>query len=252
MLDAASLLSIACTFFIAGAVKGMIGLGLPTVSLALLSIALDLHTAMALLIVPSFVTNLRQAMVGGHGGEIVRRTWPFLATATITVWVGAAALTRVDPVSLTALLGALLFAYSSVGLAGLRLAVPDRHRSWIGAVLGSVNGLLAGMTGSFVVPGVMFLQALGLSRDALVQAMGILFTVSTVSLAGALRQADLLSLEHGVVSALAVAPAMLGMALGQRIRKRLPERTFRRIFLFFLALLGAYLAAGFFGQGDRS
>ncbi len=38
-----------------------------------------------------------------------------------------------------------------------------------------VDQKLAGMTGSFVVPGVPYLQALALPRDALIQAMGILF-----------------------------------------------------------------------------
>jgi hypothetical protein len=167
--------------------------------------------------------------------------------ATITVWAGAAASTRFDSSSLTALLGGLLVVYSIVGLAGVRLLVPDRHRSWVGATLGSANGLLAGMTGSFVVPGVMFLRAVGFSRDALVQAMGILFTLSTVSLAGALRRADLLTVEQGVVSALAVVPAMMGMALGQRVRNALPEPTFRKVFLVVLGLLGGYLSAPYFG-----
>ena len=75
MFDPATILAIAAAFLIAGTVKGVIGLGLPTVSLALLAVLIDLPTAMALLLVPSFVTNLWQAMVGGNGGAILRRFW---------------------------------------------------------------------------------------------------------------------------------------------------------------------------------
>jgi len=153
MFDA-TIFAIAGTFLIAGTVKGVIGLGLPTVSLALLTVAFDLPSAMALLLVPSFVTNLWQSMVGGNGRAIVLRLWPFLAMATVTVWIGAAALTRVDLSLLTALLGALLVTYSTVNLAGLRLTVPTHHEVWAGALIGSANGVLTGMTGSFVVPGV--------------------------------------------------------------------------------------------------
>ena len=44
--------------------------------------------------------------------------------ATATVWLGATALTRVDPGVLTALLGLLLVAYGGLNLAGIRLKIP--------------------------------------------------------------------------------------------------------------------------------
>ena len=247
MLDAAAILAIAGTFLIAGAVKGVIGLGLPTVSLALLAVAIQLPNAMAVLLVPSFVTNIWQATVGGHGRSLLRRIWLFLLVATITVRLGASALTRVDHSLLTALLGLLLVAYAAANLAGLRLRVEARHERWAGALAGLVNGVLTGMTGSFVVPGVMFLQALGLSRDALIQAMGMLFTVSTLALGFALQADNLLRLEHGILSTMALVPAMAGMVMGQRIRKRFSEQLFRKIFFLSLLALGAYLASRAFG-----
>ena len=247
MLDAAAILAIAGTFLIAGAVKGVIGLGLPTVSLALLAVAIQLPNAMAVLLVPSFVTNIWQATVGGHGRSLLRRIWLFLLVATITVRLGASALTRVDHSLLTALLGLLLVAYAAANLAGRRFRVEARHERWAGALAGLVNGVLTGMTGSFVVPGVMFLQALGLSRDALIQAMGMLFTVSTLALGFALQADNLLRLEHGILSTMALVPAMAGMAMGQRIRKRFSEQLFRKIFFLSLLALGAYLASRAFG-----
>ena len=118
--------TILCTFLLAGAVKGVIGLGLPTVSLGLLTAAIDLPTAMALLLVPSFVTNFWQALVGGNGIETLRRIWPFLLMASATVWIGASALTSVDLALLSALLGFLLVAYALISLVGIRLAI-DPH-----------------------------------------------------------------------------------------------------------------------------
>jgi uncharacterized membrane protein YfcA len=99
------------------------------------------------------------------------------------------------------------------------------------------------MTGSSVVPGVMFLQAIGLPRDALIQAMGILFAASTFALAAALQQANFLTADHGVLSSAAVLPAIAGMIAGRWIRKRLSEQRFRTVFFIALLLLGAYLIA---------
>ena len=247
MFEPTTLLAIAGTFLLAGAVKGVTGLGLPTVSLALLTVAYDLPTAMALLLAPSFVTNFWQAIVGGNGKAILRRLWPFLLMATVTVWIGAAALTRVNLSLLTALLGVLLVTYAVVNLGGIRLTIPARHEAWAGPLIGSANGVLTGMTGSFVVPGVMFLQAIGLSRDTLIQAMGMLFTASTVALAVALQKSNFLTIEQGLLSAGAVLPAIAGMILGQRIRNVLSEPLFRKVFFVALLVLGTYIIASALG-----
>ena len=241
MFEIDTMLTITATFLLAGTVKGVIGLGLPTVSLALLTVAIDMPSAMALLLVPSLVTNVWQALTGDNLWRILRRLWPFLLMATITVWIGAIALTRVNLSLLSTLLGGLLTTYALVNLLGLRFTISTRHQTWAGVVTGVFNGILTGMTGSFVVPGVMFLQAIGLSRDALVQAMGMLFTVSTAALALALQKNSLLTLGQGILSTAALAPAMAGMVIGQWIRQHLPENHFRQIFFLSLLALGIYI-----------
>ncbi|WP_420403459.1 sulfite exporter TauE/SafE family protein [Nisaea sp.] len=241
--DPALLAAITGTFLLAGSVKGVIGLGLPTVTLGLMTLLLDLPSAMALLVVPSLATNIWQASVGGNARAIFSRIWPFLVAATVTVWIGALALSRVDLSYLSGLLGLLLVAYAASGLAGFRLTLSPESARRSGPLFGAVNGVLTGMTGSFMVPGVLYLQALGLSRDMLVQAMGMLFTLSTAALALALGQSNLVSAELGMVSALGLLPAILGMVLGQKIRGRLSEELFRSVFLIGVLLLGLYITA---------
>jgi uncharacterized membrane protein YfcA len=193
---------------------------------------------MALLLVPSFATNLWQAASGGQARRILRRLWPFLLLATVTVWLGALALTRVDTRYLSALLGAVLVGYALLGLAGKRLSISTAREAWAGPLFGAANGVLTGMTGSFVVPGVMYLQGIGLARDQLIQAMGMLFTLSTVALALALQGNGLMTGELLLWSAAALVPALLGVVCGGAIRQRLSEQRFRQVFLFAILLLG--------------
>lgn len=240
-LPEAVTLLVMATFLLAGTVKGVIGLGLPTVSLAILALAIDLPNAMVLLLAPSFVTNLWQASRGGNATMLCRRLWPFLLPATLAIWIGARALLAVDLALLSALLGILLVVYAGVGLAGLRLAIDPQRQRWAGPLTGLVNGLLTGMTGSFVVPGVIYLNAIGLGRDQLIQAMGMLFTLSTLALALSLHYHGLLGGAQLGVSAVALLPALAGMALGQRIRRSIPEQAFRRLLLCSLLLLGVYI-----------
>ena len=196
---------------------------------------------MALMIVPSLLTNVWQASVGGNAGTLTIRLWPFLLLATGTIWIGALGLTRVDLTLLSALLGLLLVSYALAGLTGFRMVVSRNNQVWMGPVMGAINGVLTGLTGSFTVPGVMYLQAIGLPRDQLIQAMGMLFTVSTLALAVALGGNNLLSMELGIVSLAALVPAIVGMIIGQKFRGILTEQQFRRIFFVALLLLGGYI-----------
>lgn len=237
-IDTFALTVILFTFLLAGSVKGVIGLGLPTISLGLLSTVLDLTTAMALVIVPSLVTNFMQALTGGNGRMVLERIWPFLLAAAVTIGVGSIALTTVHPVYLTILLGVLLAIYAGANLMGRSISIAPSSETAVGVIAGVFNGIFTGMTGSFVVPGVMYLQAIGLPRDALVQAMGILFSVSTIALAIMLQRMAFLTTDLAVISAVSVIPASVGMLLGRRIRQRQPEHRFRKLFFVSILLLG--------------
>ena len=54
------LLPLGCIFLAAGFVKGAIGLGLPTIGMALMTLLLAPAEAAALLLLPNLVTNLVQ------------------------------------------------------------------------------------------------------------------------------------------------------------------------------------------------
>lgn len=239
--DPANIVILISTFLLAGTVKGAIGLGLPTISIALLAIAFDLTTAMALLLIPSLITNLWQGLIGGHFTVLIKRFWLFLTCATVTVWLGAAAWSQFELIWLTALLGLSLLVYAGLSLSGWRPSLSLMQARWSSPLFGVANGVLTGMTGSFVVPGVLYLQALGLRRDMLVQAMGLLFALSTLALAGVLQTYDKINAEALGYSSLALIPALIGMWLGQKVRQHLSEVLFRQAFFFALALLGAYI-----------
>lgn len=240
---ATTLTLIVVTFFVGGLVKGLTGLGLPPVVLGILTATIGIHPAKALILVPTFLTNVLQASRGGHGRKVVGLTWPFLVAATAFTVSGAFTLSYFRADVMSSLLGLGLAVYGLLGLFKLRV---DISGTWwhhpAGVLFGATNGFLTGLTGSSAVPGVFYLQSIGLLRDQLVQSMGILFTLSTVGLAWSLRTQDLLSVNLAVMSAVSLAPALLGMAIGNRIRRGIPEEKFRTVLCAALTLLGVYVA----------
>ncbi|WPN47843.1 MULTISPECIES: sulfite exporter TauE/SafE family protein [unclassified Pseudomonas] len=229
------------TFLLAGMVKGVIGLGLPTIAMGLLGLAMAPSQAAALLIIPATLTNLWQLAFGGHLPGLLKRLWPmllaiFIGTAAGTLWIGMA-----DGHWMVRGLGAALLLYALSGLFLPLLRVSERNEGWLGPLCGVLTGVITSATGVFVIPAVPYLQALGLSKDEQVQALGLSFTVSTLALAGGLLWRGELGGGELSASMLALIPAMLGMWLGQSLRQRISAVLFKRVFFLGLALLGGHL-----------
>jgi uncharacterized membrane protein YfcA len=138
-------------------------------------------------------------------------------------------------------LGLALVAYAAIGLTGVRWRVEPDAEDWLSPLMGILTGLLSAATGVFVLPAVPYLQALDMERDDLVQATGLSFAVSTMALAVTLAARDAWGPDVAGLSFAAQIPALAGMLLGQRLRKRLQPELFRRCFLAALLLMGAHL-----------
>jgi uncharacterized protein len=233
--------AVLAAFLLAGTVKGTIGMGMPTVAIGLLGLVMVPAEAAALLVVPSLVTNIWQMSVGGRFVALLRRLWPMLVTMVPGALIGIGVMTGVDVRIATAGLGAVLLAYGAFGLLAREFTIPARAQPWLSPPVGFVTGLVTGATGVFVLPSVPYLQALGLARDELVPALGITFTVSTIGLALALSQRGLLTADFAALSLVAVLPALLGMVIGQALRRRMSAARFKVFFFWGVLLLGVQL-----------
>ena len=241
MFDVATAFAIFSAILLAGLLKGIIGVGFQTVGIAFLTVITNLPNAISLLLIPSLVTNLWQAGAGGELFTILIRLWPLIITASMMVWFGSIALTSVSLSYLSALLGVLLIIYSTFSLFGLRFEVKTKNEWWLAPFIGLINGVLTGMTGIFVVPCVFYFQAIGFRKDTLIQSMGVLFTALTLMLIVSLKTKNILTLELSGWSAFAIFPAIIGVLVGQLMRKRISEEIFKKIFFLCLLFLGNFI-----------
>jgi uncharacterized membrane protein YfcA len=237
------LLLVAAAFLLAGFVKGVIGLGLPTVSMGLLAVTMPPSHALAIVIVPAIVTNIWQTFVGPYLRDIIRRLWPLMAGTVFGIWLNAGMLTGPYARYGTIVLGLLLVIYAIIGLKQYSFKVARENEKWIGGIVGVMTGAVSAATGVQVIPSMPFMQAIGMEKDELVQALGVFFTVATVALAFNLTSAGLLSAATAIPGAVAMAASFVGMFIGQAVRSRMQPEAFRRWFLIAMIFLGLYLAA---------
>ena len=236
------LAAIVGAFLLAGFVKGMIGMGLPTVAIGLLGLMMPPAQAAAVLVLPSLLTNIWQFMAGGGIGALLKRMWSMLAGICAGTALGALLLPHDDTGRATIWLGVILAAYALLGLLNVRFHVPRRHDIWLGVIMGTVNGVISVATGVFVIPGTPYIQSMEFEPKRLVQALGLSFTVSTIALALALAHAGEMNASLAVPTTIALVVSVFGMWIGQTLRGRITPETFRRCMYIGLLLLGAHLA----------
>src|SRR5260370_2591019 len=138
---------IAAGCLLAGFIKGVLGLGLPTVAMGLLAVTMQPSRALAIVIVPAVITNIWQTFGGPYLRDIIRRLWPLMVGTVVGIWLNAGMLTGPYARYGTIVLGVLLVIYAIVGLSKFSFSVARSDEKWIGGIVGLITGVVSAATG---------------------------------------------------------------------------------------------------------
>lgn len=238
------MLVIAGAFMVAGIAKGALGMGMPPIALGLMSFALPLQDAIAIMVIPTLITNIWQAIYGGGFMPLMRRFWSMTAASIAGILAVAVGFGGLGSQRAVGWVGLTLVLYAVVALVAWRPRVPRRAEWWANPLIGVTSGAAAGITGVAAVPFLPYMQSLELSRHELVQALGILFLFMIGAITLALAWQGGFHLANTASGIAAIAPTMAGVWLGQKVREVLSPETFRKIFLISLLVLGLQMAHG--------
>lgn len=241
MFESYEIASILVIFLMGGMIKGAVGLGLPAFSLALMTVFFDIKLAIAILLVPSIITNIWQASSGGAFIAAWKRLWTYYITAAACVWIGTLLLITLDVRLVISLFGALLVAYSLASLTGFQLSTSPQREPFLSPILGCVNGVITGLTGICIIPSAIYFNTLGQGRNTTVQALGMLFLLLTIVMLVIFQKQDLLSISLIPTQIMATLAALTGMYIGNRLRNNISQNAFRKALFTVLAAIGVFL-----------
>jgi uncharacterized membrane protein YfcA len=242
MQDSLVVLALTGAIFVAaGVVKGVLGMGLPTVAIGFLGLVIAPVEAAAMLVLPSLITNIWQLIAGPNFRALSKRFGTLLLGICLGTPFGVSFITSGNTQIVTAGLGIVLAIYGAFGLSAARLTVAPQSEWWLSPVMGFCTGILMGATGISALPVAPYFTALGLKKDDLIQALGLSFTVSSFALAVGLLLTGQFQMTIAAASLVALIPAFAGMFLGQRLRNKMPQDLFKKCFFGGLLLLGVYM-----------
>ena len=236
------ILVIAGAFIVAGVAKGAIGMGMPPIAIGIMTFALPLEQSLAIMVLPTMVTNVWQAVYGKGFVPLMRRFAPMAAASVITLFAVALWVGHLGSPQALAWVGVLLVIYSLAALTAWRPAVSRSTERWANPLIGALSGAVAGFTGVAAVPFLPYMQSLDMNRHDLVQALGVMFLFIIGALTLALAWQGAFHLETTASGLAALVPTMIGVWLGQKAREAVSPETFRRIFIFGMLALGLNMA----------
>ena len=229
------------TFLAAGTVKGTLGIGLPLVAVPLLATVLDLPTAVALMVVPVLTSNIIQALQGKRKIETLKRFFPLLLTLVPGAIVAAQFLSSVDLRTGSLVLGVIVVLFSLSQLFRFQFAISAAQERFLNPAVGLVAGFLGGLSNLFGPPLIMYLVALKLEKDDFVTTIGLLFVIASLTLYSTFAVVGVLTFDNAIGSLIAAVPVMAGVFIGTRLRSRIPQKTFERVLMVVLILVGLNL-----------
>ena len=224
-----------------GGIKGVIGLGLPLVSVPLLTYLLPVPVAISVLAAPVMVANCYQAARGGLLRPVLARIWPLLVAMVVGVLLGAQLLITLNEKVLYLILGFMVVILGLVYLFGANLTISPRYERRAGVTIGLGAGLLGGVSSFLGPPIVLYLVALQLAKERFIVALAVVFFIASLPLYGTLAASGIMGGPELLLSLYAIIPVMLGVFGGQQLRLVLPQHRFRQAVLVMLVLIGFLL-----------
>ena len=228
-------------FVMAGTVKGILGIGVPVVSVSMLSLVIDVSMAVALLPVPIILGNLYQSLFGGHLRATFRRFGLLILAVVIGTFAGARLLAEIDQRILLGVVGAAVLLFAVTAFIPRSAHLGPRAERWLCAPVGFLGGLLGGMTTFFGPPLIMFLFALNLHKDEFVGTISTIYLCAGVPLAVGLGVFGVMGAREYLWSAAAAVPVFAGVLIGQWMRTRISQTAFRNGLLLMMVVVGVRL-----------
>jgi uncharacterized membrane protein YfcA len=225
-------------FFLGGLVKGTIGVGLPTVTLTLLSFFFDIKDSISFILIPVILTNLVQMLDGKELKSIFQQTKFFLVTSVVFVIPGFLVLRAINSNTILLILASLLVLNSCLVLFNKIITI-KKHTSfqtqfWIGAL----TGITTGVTSIYTMPFIFLIQSLKFNKDKLIQLMGLSFFLYSLTQFTLFYSFSMINEKVLLFSSVACVPIIFGVISGKYLRKVLSEKAFRLLFNYMLLISG--------------
>jgi len=222
-------------------IKGSLGLGFSTICLAILANVIELKTAISIVVLPSLISNVIVMIETGSFKVSLKLFSTMLLMTLPGLVIGLQLLHQPDNAVSVTVLAVVLIVYGCWGWANRQFRIDQKHIPKLNPLVGFFTGCVNGATGSQIFPIMPYLLSLGINKDMLVQTVNISFTMGSLVVLTSLLLSNNLDVTSLASYSLGIIPVSLGVWLGGKVRRRLPEERFKQGVMLLIVMLGFML-----------
>lgn len=235
---------VAATFFVAGIVKGVLGLGLPTVAITILTFFIPPVDAVMMNVIPVLILNSWQYYQAEDHLFIVKKYWRLAAwmVASLSIFSFVTVHLSNEVIKLWIGVGILSFFITNIRTGGWYVP-PKKTRFW-DPIVGIISGFVGGPTALWAIPLTIYLISARISKREFVDTMGFLLLVGCVPVIFGYVSTEIFILsEICIAGMVATIFAIVGFVLGQQIRDKISTELFRKLLLWMFFVMGMRMIA---------
>jgi len=233
--EPAGLVYVGFVYVLAGFIKGIIGIGLPTTALALLTVFVTPLEAMAINILPMMATNIYQFWRADDHRQLVRDYGRFALFLCVFLFMASFMAAGLGNNVIRLLIAVSVLVFVANNLSRVRWRIQPRQDDIWQYSMGALSGILGGLTSIWGVPMTIYLVMKQLSPKQFVDATGFLILIGCLPLSVGYFATGILTLQAVLPASAGVAAAFAGFYFGARVRRFVrPERFHKFVLLMFL------------------
>jgi uncharacterized membrane protein YfcA len=222
-------------------IKGSLGMGFSTICLAMLANVVELKTAISIVVLPSLLSNTIVMIEAGNLKISLRLFFTMILAAIPGMVIGLQLLRQTDNTLSVSILAIVLIIYGCWGWANHKFRIDDKLIPKLNPIIGFTTGIVNGATGSQIFPVMPYLLSLSISKDIMMQTINLSFTVNSLIMLAFLYSMNALETDSIITYSLGIIPVAIGVWLGGKVRKKIPEIRFKRIVMILVSTLGLLL-----------
>ena len=234
--DPIILLIIIIIGFIAGIVKGIVGFALPMILITGLSVFIPIEQALASLILPTIITNFIQSFTISKSSffTTIINYKVFLFFSSIFLILSSQFYLLFSAESIMGFIGIILFAYTFSQILGFHLKFTNNQ--FLTVIIGSVNGVLGGISGIWGPLTVSYLMSLKIEKNEQIKVQGIIYSLGSILLLIGHLYSGIFNKYTFSLSIALVPLCIAGLFIGSIIRNKIKQNTFKTFTLIMILI----------------
>ena len=231
-------LTIAGIYLLAGSVKGVFGIGLPTTSITLMTMFIAPLEAIAINLLPMFVTNGYQFYKAKNHRQLLRTYWPFALVLLFFLSIFSVMTAKLGNNVIGLLISFSVISFAITNLFITKLSIKAEYDRMWQIFLGGVAGIFGGLTSLWGVPITIYLIMKQVTPRQFIDASGFLIFIGCIPLAIGYSTTGLMSPSVLLPSLAGTLAGIIGFKVGEILRPMLAPDLFQKLLLWLFLVMG--------------